>query len=98
MADNTLQGRLKKLFQNTVSLPTNYQNVIPYLLKVLNSAFNVIRIPLNNMIYFAFVKLSLKDNIPYNKFNDVMFSYRQYSVFHKKKQMTKYKLKKKKNL
>jgi len=89
---------LKKLFQDKVSLPSNYQNVIPYLLKLLNSAFYVIRIPLNNMIYFAFVKLKLKDKIPYKKFADVLFTYRLYLTSDKKKHTISHKLKKRKTL
>jgi hypothetical protein len=87
---------LKKLFQDKVSLPSNYQNVIPYLLKLLNSAFYVVRIPLNNMIYFAFVKIPLKDKIPYKKFADALFAYRVYNMSNKKKYTISHKLKNKK--
>jgi len=86
---------LKKLFQDKVHLSHNYQNVIAYLLKIVNVAFHVVRIPFQNRIYFALVKLSLKDTIDFDLFDHLMFSYRQYSILHKKRQMTRrYRVKK----
>jgi hypothetical protein len=81
---------LKKLFQDKVKLSHNYQNVIAYLLKIVNAAFHVVRIPFQNRIYFALVKLSLKDTIDFDMFDHLMFSYRQYAVLHKKRRMTRH--------
>ncbi len=81
---------LKKLFKDKVHLSSSYQNVIPYLLKIVNASFHVVRIPFENIIYFAFVKLSLKDTINFDTFEHLLFSYRQYSIFYGKKQKTQH--------
>lgn len=75
---------LKKLFQDKVQLSHKYQNIIAYLLKIVNAAFHVVRIPFQNRIYFALVKLSLKNTIDFNTFDHLLFSYRQYNMLHKK--------------
>lgn len=81
---------LKKLFQDKVKLSHKYLNVIPYLLKIVNAAFHVVRIPFQNRIYFALVKLSLKDTINFNTFDHLLFSYRQYNILYKKKTLKRH--------
>lgn len=81
---------LKKLFQDKVHLSSPYQNVIPYLLKIINASFHVVRIPFENLIHFALVKLSLKDTIDFDTFEHLLFGYRQYSILYRKKEKTKH--------
>lgn len=81
---------LKKLFQDKVHLSHKYQNIIPYLLKIINAAFHVVRIPFQNRIYFALVKLSLKNTINFDTFDHLLFSYRQYNILHRKKTLKKH--------
>jgi hypothetical protein len=80
----------KKLFNNKVSLPSNYKYIIPYLMEIVNSRYRVIRFVENKKDVYAFVDIkNTKQTFSYHDFYLDMFLYRIDDKLEKKYGSTK---------
>jgi hypothetical protein len=66
----------KKLFRSRVPLPPRYQNVIPYLMEMLNAQYRVIQFVHDGHDTYAFVELPVKQTFSFDAFSNAMFLYR----------------------
>lgn len=75
----------KKLFRSTVSLPSSYQNVIPYLMEILNARYRVVRLEDKGFPVYGLVSLEgVKQTFSFEEFKQVMFLYRMDDDLEKK--------------
>ena len=75
----------KKLFRPTVSLPSSYQNVIPYLMEILNARYRVVRLEDKGFPVYGLVSLDrVKQTVSFNDFQSAMFLYRMDDAMEKK--------------
>lgn len=75
----------KKLFRPKVRLPTAYQNVIPYLLEIVNARYRVVRLSDNGRDVYALVPLQgIKQTFSFDAFSQAMFLYRMDDAMEKK--------------
>lgn len=75
----------KKLFRSNVSLPYSYQNVIPYLMEILNARYRVIRLEDKGFPVYGLVSLDrVKQTFSFENFQDAMFLYRMDNNLEKK--------------
>jgi hypothetical protein len=76
---------LKKLYRPVVKFDEKDMNVIPYLMDILNGAFNVIRFKSKNAYVYALVRLNnIKETFKFDEFNNALFIYREHSKINKK--------------
>lgn len=75
----------KKLFRSTVRLPSAEQNVIPYLLEIVNARFRVVRFHDKGREVYALVPLKgIKQTFSFDEFSQAMFLYRMDDAMEKK--------------
>jgi hypothetical protein len=74
----------KKLFLPTVSLPSSYQYVIPYLMEIVNARYRVIRLQDKGYDVYALATLPVKQTFSFDEFSNAMFLYRMDDKMEKK--------------
>ena len=74
----------KKLFHATVPLSPMYQNVIPYLMEIVNARYRVVRLMHNGQEVYALVPLRIKQTFSFDDFSQAMFLYRMDDAMEKK--------------
>lgn len=72
------QRTLDKIFKHEYIISEKYHEAIPYLMAILNPAFNLVSFatPDDSMYFYAFVNLGIKDNFIFEKFVSDMLRYR----------------------
>lgn len=72
------QRTLDKIFKHEYIISEKYHIAIPYLMAILNPAFNLVSFasPDDSMYFYAFVNLGIKDNFIFEKFVNDMSYYR----------------------
>lgn len=75
----------KKLFRQNVHLPLTYQNVIPYLMEIVNARYRVVRLSDQGRDVYALVTLkNVKQTFSFDDFSEAMFLYRMDDAMEKK--------------
>jgi hypothetical protein len=74
----------KKLFHATVPLSPMYQNVIPYLMEIVNARYRVVRLIHKGQEVYALVPLRIKQTFSFDDFSQAMFLYRMDDAMEKK--------------
>ena len=75
----------KKLFRAKVPLSSAYQNVIPYLMEIVNARYRVVRLSDHGREVYALVTLqNVKQTFSFDAFSNTMFLYRMDDAMEKK--------------